>query len=320
MMIIRNKNDNNKKQKVNNDKEGVLFNTDTLSKITSYLPSTDLLNLGLTSKRFSAPFQSNNDKPSLIEESARIAVQDIATEEQLAVLPYYQGSSSLEVNHHLQLLRGPLTFDQLVGAEYVEKEDKSCVKYLPILSIESIMIDNYGYKNEMNYCIGTAFSNNIMAGGKHYATFKTYQPPSTISKIHHPYELGRVLVGVMRPGEVNAFARDVPFLKDFYENFHRHTYKNNGIQCCMYDTGLGDCISSDWIDRLSVDTWERSVIMIPGDEIGMLLDLDEGMLTVYKNGRKLGVMRRGLAGPYCWVVSMFEGAQVTIQRGTIPPS
>ena len=177
----------NKKQKVNNDKEGVLFNTDTLSKITSYLPSTDLLYLALTSKRFGAPFQSNNDKPSLIEESARIAVQDIATEEQLAVLPYYQGSSSLEVNHHLQLLRGPLTFDQLVGAEYVEKEDKSCVKYLPILSIESIMIDNdYGY--EKNYCIGTAFSNNIMTGGKHYATFKTHQPPPTISKIH-PYDL-----------------------------------------------------------------------------------------------------------------------------------
>ena len=51
--------------------------------------------------------------------------------------------------------------------------------------------------------------------------------------------------------------------------------------------------------------------------IGMLLDfLDEGTLSVYKNGRKLGVMKRGLAGQYCWVVSMAVGTRVTIKRGS----
>ena len=59
--------------------------------------------------------------------------------------------------------------------------------------------------------------------------------------------------------------------------------------------------------------------MFSGDEfLGMLLDLDEGTLSVYINGRKLGVMKRGLAGPYCWVVSLYGGAQVTIRRGKIP--
>lgn len=54
------------------------------------------------------------------------------------------------------------------------------------------------------------------------------------------------------------------------------------------------------------------------DELGLLLDLDEGTLSVYKNGRKLGIMKRGLAGEYCWVVSVFPRVQVTIKRGTIP--
>ena len=30
-------------------------------------------------------------------------------------------------------------------------------------------------------------------------------------------------------------------------------------------------------------------------KIGMLLDLNEGTLSVYKNGRRLGLMKRGLA-------------------------
>jgi len=35
-------------------KDAVLFNSDTLSKVISYLPSIDLLNLALTCTRFSA--------------------------------------------------------------------------------------------------------------------------------------------------------------------------------------------------------------------------------------------------------------------------
>ena len=54
--------------------------------------------------------------------------------------------------------------------------------------------------------------------------------------------------------------------------------------------------------------------------IGMLLDLDEGTLSVYKNGRKLGVMKRGLAGHYCWVVSLLEGTQISIKRRPVPAS
>ena len=45
-----------------------------------------------------------------------------------------------------------------------------------------------------------------------------------------------------------------------------------------------------------------------GDRIGMLLDLDQGCMTVWKNDViKLGVLQSdGLRGPLCWAVEMRE--------------
>jgi hypothetical protein len=41
-----------------------------------------------------------------------------------------------------------------------------------------------------------------------------------------------------------------------------------------------------------------------GDRIGMLLDLDRGSMTVYKNTERLGVMATDLSGEYSWAVSL----------------
>ena len=87
-------------------KKEVLFSIDTLSKIISYLPSIDVLNLALTCKKFGI---SNNDNPSIIEESTCI-IQEIASEEQLAALPHYDGESKLADYHYLQLMRQPSNF------------------------------------------------------------------------------------------------------------------------------------------------------------------------------------------------------------------
>ena len=281
-------------------KEEVLFNTDILSKIISYLPSIDVLNLALTSSRFG--ISNNND--SIIEESTRIAIKDIATEEQLAALPYYNGENSLANYHYLQLMKKPLFFDQLgVGAEYVNSGDKLCAKH-----------------NGLSWNWGTAFSNNVLMAGKHYVSFEVHSLGSSYGET--------LLVGVMRPGQANSRAcAGYPFSKKFYKNFSQRfdngAHNNNNIQCCMYNSYDGSCGTSGWEDsdvRLS-ETWEgmESMSMFSGDEfLGMLLDLDEGTLSVYINGRKLGVMKRGLAGPYCWVVSLYGGAQVTIRRGKIP--
>ena len=44
-----------------------------------------------------------------------------------------------------------------------------------------------------------------------------------------------------------------------------------------------------------------------GDRLGMLLDLDQGSMTMWKGDNKLGVMvAEGLSGPLCWAVTMFH--------------
>jgi len=289
----------NKKQKVYvTCKEEVLFNTDTLSKIISYLPSVDLLSLALTSKRFGA---SNTNNDSIIKESTRIVIQDIITNEQLAALPHYDGESSLADYHYLQLMIAPLAFDQLVGTEYVNEEDKSCVR-------------------SVNIAWGTAFSNNVLRAGKHYVSFTSNCNTSA----------NFIMVGVMRPGQANHLACGNAAYSDFYRHFSRRLRyedpNNNKFHCCLYNALTGKCRSNNWKESQVVninedkETWEGMESMSPGDNIGMLLDLDEGTLSVYRNGRKLGVMRRGLAGQYCWVVSLCKPAgQVTIKRGKIPP-
>jgi hypothetical protein len=58
-----------------------------------------------------------------------------------------------------------------------------------------------------------------------------------------------------------------------------------------------------------------------GDRIGMLLDLDQGSMTVYKNGERLGVMATGLSGEYSWAVSLaYPGSSARIEAAPIPDS
>ena len=288
--------------------QAVLFNSDILSKIIPYLPSIDLLSLALTCTRFG----SHNDDDSLIKESARILVKEIATEDELATLPYYNGNNSLADYHYLQFMRGPLTFDQLIGnikyvkqhyyitmseSEYrVKKENKSCVRHSD---------DPREWE--------TAFSNNVMKAGKHYAAFEISVPTNNI------------ILGLMRPGKANQNAKGTPLYSKFFRNFSRlgTEEERNKVQCCVYNARNGSCYTSDWSGSDSPDRhdWEGSESMsMYRVEMGLLLDLDEGTLSVYNNGRKLGVMKSGLAGPYCWVASIYRGSQVTIKRGIIPPN
>jgi hypothetical protein len=67
---------------------------------------------------------------------------------------------------------------------------------------------------------------------------------------------------------------------------------------CLYYTYNGACGLGD-------RSWEgRQSAQKEGDRIGMLLDLDQGSMTVYKNDERLGVMATDLSGEYCWAVSL----------------
>ena len=78
---------------------------------------------------------------------------------------------------------------------------------------------------------------------------------------------------------------------------------------------------TNWDDEKHWDLhWDGMEDCNTGDMIGMLLNLDHGTLTVYKNNRRLGVMKDGLSGWYCWYATIAaKDSTVAIKRGT-PPS
>ena len=47
-------------------------------------------------------------------------------------------------------------------------------------------------------------------------------------------------------------------------------------------------------------------------KIEMVLNLDEGTLDMYKNDRRLGTLKSGLVGEYCWAVMLVPGGSATV--------
>jgi hypothetical protein len=74
---------------------------------------------------------------------------------------------------------------------------------------------------------------------------------------------------------------------------------------CFYDVSNGDLWPGprSWEGQGWTEGGEE------GDTIGMLLDFDDGTLTIFRDEaaglERLGVMARGLSGEYCWAVSMW---------------
>ena len=93
-----------------------------------------------------------------------------------------------------------------------------------------------------------------------------------------------------------------------------HAFREDGH--CFYNTGDGSrCPGySDWEGMQPARE--------QGDRIGMLLDLDQGSMTVWKNDEKLGVMvAEGLSGPLCWAVEMYyHGNSARIESAPAPAS
>jgi len=97
---------------------------------------------------------------------------------------------------------------------------------------------------------------------------------------------------------------------------------DGNVHYCTYFISDGSCVWSDFAGDIEVGT----DLNVPGVErsnvVGMLLDLDEGTLAVYVNGRRQGVIKDGLTGDYCWGTETnwtWNGTpSVEIERGQIP--
>ena len=114
----------------------------------------------------------------------------------------------------------------------------------------------------------TAASTVAMRSGRHFARFTVVEARSMM------------FFGVIRPGW----------------DVEGGMYAPDGDGHCFYWTADGQRYpdGSEWEGREDANE---------GDRIGMLLDLDQGSMTIWKNDVRLGVMQaEGLRGPLCWAV------------------
>ena len=95
-----------------------------------------------------------------------------------------------------------------------------------------------------------------------------------------------------------------------FDNLSSFTLKDYGslhgddnVDCCLLSTIDGKAFCMRWYvarHHTDFDDWEgMEPIRETSFKIGMVLDLDEGTLDVYKNDRRLGTMMNGLVGEYC---------------------
>ena len=163
-----------------------------------------------------------------------------------------------------------------------------------------------------------------MRAGKHCVSFQTNCRPRS-------YE---VHCGIMRPTTKDITSLDSCYPADDlsmfslkeYEILHGDdnvdcllgTYNGKGVvrrrwrKCKkseLITMNIGQYLQAQRPSRSEILHWEGlEPIQVASFKVGMVLDLDEGTLDVYKNDNRLGTMRSGLVGEYCWAVSFGVGA------------
>eukprot|EP01046_Picozoa_sp_COSAG06_P023006 COSAG06_NODE_1811_length_8317_cov_7.969944_5_plen_332_part_00 len=144
------------------------------------------------------------------------------------------------------------------------------------------------------YCRPTTASKVVMRAGRHYAQFTA--------------------MSVRRYGQVYAFANRFGVIRPGWDvEGGKSAWNVDGH--CFYYTGSGSCCPGhhDWEGRQGA--------VEDGNRIGMLLDLDQGSMTVYKNDERLGVMATGLSGEYSWAAALWlQGESARIEAAAAPAS
>ncbi|EJK59559.1 hypothetical protein THAOC_20199 [Thalassiosira oceanica] len=302
--------DNGRAKRLKSSQDGDLsrLDSDLITQVASFVgTSRELLDLALTCKSFGWEQPGSALNWSLAEEVARQAVcsarHDI--EGVCITLPQYaRGRTTwLSILHESE---DPLKFDVLLGRGIEHENSRR----------NAVRMTRRGMLG-----VGTAIASNyVMETGIHYAEYLVS---------HYS------VIGVVRPmpnldparfsNETFSF-----FRRKYYDEFlaaRTDGWGDSNVHVCQYCTFSGKMDWTNWdaIDEEGLADWEGMEDCETGETIGMLLNLDEGTLTVYKNNRRLGVMQVGLSGSYCWhatcywyINNDFDGSSVTIRRGEPP--
>ena len=116
----------------------------------------------------------------------------------------------------------------------------------------------------------------------------------------------RPIQGWDKLGLSKFFVR-IDYLNEYLQQEWTERWGDGDVQWCMYSQWEGTCSWSDWetdsSDKYDVRWSGMEAFEFEDGELGLLLDLDAGTLTAYKNGRRLGIMKD---------VSTCHGCQIDI--------
>ena len=164
-----------------------------------------------------------------------------------------------------------------------------------------------------------------MRGGRHFVEFA----------ITHEQDRPQICLGVIRPvsltigidlkadwkGIVDPMfvpsAYD-PVISEKLRSQRTAKWGGSNIHCCAYYCYNGYCFWADWDNEKGRSEWQGREELGGSGTVGLLLDLNKGTLSVFKNGRRLGVMKDGLGGEYAWFVSVCPACTIGMPKAQLP--
>ena len=288
----------------------------------SYLPPEDMARAAMASRRLRA----------LAERSARRHYESSPADLR-ANLPRYneddgsegRGESWINLYRHVLGHASPLEFDTILGLGILYAHE---CNPLHLAEDRSRLSTYEGCHTATAICGG-----RVMRAGRHYAAFEFASDGARREAGH--FGVVRPMAGKTWTGEdVGGLPTDdfTPFLLTNVASALRPDGRGGDVRwgrcnifaCTLYfdrdrmcevnwvgwnecDNGADEAFirsDPDWWDRNNNSSDEededggRSRL---GSTFGLLLDLDEGRLSVYKDGVSHGVMKSGLDGEFCWM-------------------
>mmetsp|Transcript_13688 Transcript_13688/g.32260 ORF Transcript_13688/g.32260 Transcript_13688/m.32260 type:complete len:765 (+) Transcript_13688:163-2457(+) len=267
--------------------ESALFNSDVVAfHLATFLDAKGLCRFSLTCKTLGGK-QAAYSGLSLVEEAAR-RLFECALDWERSCLPKYDKENSIERYHHLLMLRTKLTFDQLVGKGIQYGADDQTI-------VQTI----HGHRSWSS----ALCSNHVMRSGRHIAVFTILARRGSMAGI-----------GVVRPVKIDKsdFVGDdltfdperMPKFLEYLRGKKTDKWGDSNVHCCTVNNYGSFC----WHDLTGGDHHSGK------SQIGLLLDLNEGTLSIHKDGRRIA-LKDNLTGEYCWYATVNHRASVSIQRG-----
>ena len=283
------------------------LDNDLLIRCASYLDADGLVQLGRTSARFG--ISQAGQQRSLVNEAAHQRFRQSATDEERGQLPEYDDESDVGLCRALEQLRQPLCFDELVGDGFGPQEHPAIVTRTGLGDWS------------------TAMSGHVMRGGRHFVEFSipnderdrryvylgVIRPVSLTDGIDYEADWK----GLVYPMTVSSSL--TPALAAKLSSQRTAKWGDSNVHCCAYRCDSGNLTWTNWGKKHDFSSNWRGIERLGGSgTVGLLLDLNEGTLSVFKNGRRLGVIKDGLGGEYCWFVTVSSPCTMSMSKSLAP--